>query len=331
MHGNGQLEPGRPKMIDLKASSRAITILLRQRSNVLDGLVIAAKVFVLVGTGLIGLAKIANWPALTTYISVCVVLASGLFTLIAERRASTTLAEARSAMDAAIEKDSELQNLLRKSSAAEDFYRAEIKRLSHIQTARDAVRALLEEVATSEVTYSETVVIDLILKSAKREWFLAHGFEMNDFYTICVYERVVNAANGNTELVCRAHIRAIDCDLKQARVWKEGVGVAGSALASGDEVVVEDLNDAALGSLYRIPQKKSDDEIRYRSIVAEPIRLDSQGPAWGVLVATSSKVGHFSLGKRDYVNVCQSLAGMIALGVKIVRSKATHGAGGGTG
>jgi len=308
-------------MADLKASSQSITRLLGTRSKILDGSVVVAKLVILAGAAIVGIAKLASWPDITTYITVVIVLAAGIFILIAERTASTTLAEARIAMDKALEQEAETQNVLRKLEAAEKAYNTELDRLSHFQVARDLVRAILEDIATSSIVFNEISVIELMLSQARRQLFLAHGFEMSDFYTICVYQRVVNQTTGDSELVCKANIRAIDCDLKKARVWKEGVGAAGSALASGEEVVVPDLNDPALGSLYKIPEKKTDDDTRYRSIVAEPISLDDKRDLWGVLVVTSSKPAHFSVRNRDYVNVAQSLAGMIALAVKLVRSK----------
>jgi len=300
-------------MADLRASSKAITTLLGTRSRILDGSVLGAKIIVLAGTAIIGVAKWALWPADVTYIAVAAVLVAGLFTLIAERTASTTLSEARIAMDDALEQE-------RKLEAAEKAYDTELDRLSHFQVARDLVRALLEDIATSTAEVDEISVIQLMLSQARRQLFLAHGFAMNDFYTICVYREEVDTA-GEPMLVCKANIRAIDCDLRAARKWKKGVGAAGGALATGEEVIVSDLNDPALGSLYKIPEKKIDDDTRYRSIVAQPISSDGKGDLWGVVVATSNKPGHFSLSNRDYVNVTQSLAGMIALAVKLVRCK----------
>jgi GAF domain len=163
-----------------------------------------------------------------------------------------------------------------------------------------------------------------MLKQARRALFLAHGFEMNDFHTICVYQRVMGS-DGRPELVCRAHIRAIDCELALARVWKEGIGVAGTALAKATEVVVPDLTAPELGTLYNLREKKDEDDTRYRSIVAEPISLDGSGALWGVLIATSSRAGHFSVQDRSYVNVTEALAGMISLAVKLVRGKSPIG------
>jgi len=308
-------------MADLKASSRAITNLLGTRSNILDGFIVVAKLTVLAGTGIIGAARIANSPGVVTYIAVGVVLVAGIFTLIAERSASTTLAEARTAMDIALEQEADAQNVLRKLEAAEKAYNAELDRLSHFQVARDLVRAILEGIATSSSIFEENAVIELILTQARRQLYLAFGFEMSDFYTICVYERVIDPDTGDTVLKCRANKRAIDCDIGKATVWKEGIGAAGSALASGQEVVVPDLSDPALGSLYKLPEKKTDDDVNYRSIVAEPIGMDGKEKLGGALVVTSSRPGHFSVRNRDYVNVAQSLAGMLALTVKLVRAK----------
>ena len=304
----------------LRETSKDITIQLGTRSTILERLSFAFKICSAGGALAIAFARLADWPPGVTYVAASVVFISAVFVLVADKGASKSLADARIAMDKALEQEAEAEASRRKFAAAEDAYNSELERLSHLQAARDLVRAILEGVALSAKQLNEISVIDLMLKQARRALFLAHGFDMNDFHTICVYQRR-EGEDGRAELVCKAHIRAIECDLTQARVWKEGVGVAGIALAQGDEVVVPDLTALELGSLYRIPEPKAEDGTRYRSIVAEPISLDNGGALWGVLIATSSRPGHFSVEDRSYVNVTQSLAGMISLAVKLVRSK----------
>jgi hypothetical protein len=306
-------------MADLKASSRALTQLLGKRATVLERTLFASRIGTAVGLAVIAIATSANWASVV-YVAAAIVFVLTLFEIFADKEGSTTLADARQAMDKALDQESESENQRRKAAAVENAYSQELERLSHFQAARDLVRAIFEDVATAQSNWDEIRVINLILQQARRSLFLALGFEMGDFHTICVYERVATTG-GIAELVCKAHVRSIDCDLQEARIWREGVGAAGTALARGEEVVVPDLHAPELGTLYSLPDKKPDDDARYRSIVAEPIGMDGKGQLWGVLVATSSIPNHFSLEDRSYVDVTESLAGMISLAVKLVRSK----------
>jgi GAF domain-containing protein len=306
---------------DLKVASKTITQALMSRANVLESFTTVFKVTTLIGAFLIAVAKGADWPPSITYAAAGAVFVCAVLNLIADKGASISLASARLALDRAIEGEAAAENNKRKNDAAEQAYIAELERLSHFQAAREFFRAIFEDVITANGKLNEVDVIDRILKQARRALFMAHGFEMSDFYTICVYQRVVGE-NGRAELVCKANIRAIDCNLSQARSWPEGVGVAGAALAQRAEVVVPDLTAPELGSLYNLPLKNKEDDKRYRSIVAEPILGDSSDELWGILIATSSKPGHFSLEDRSYVNVTQSFAGMLGLAVKLVRAKA---------
>jgi len=63
------------------------------------------------------------------------------------------------------------------------------------------------------------------------------------------------------------------------------------------------------------------DPVRYRSIGAVPIRLAASDPPWGVVVATSSRPGHFA-GKNKLGGVqpeedIRALAGMVALAIAV--------------
>jgi hypothetical protein len=304
----------------LKEVSADVTKQLGDRASVLERFSVAFKIAIAVGAVVTGVAKVADLHAAFSYVAVTVIFCATVLVLFADKGASKTLTQARQALDKARDAELESDARKRKFDAAEAAYSDEIERLSHLQAARDLFRAILENVATSPHKFDEITVIDLMLQQARRALFLAHGFEMSDYHTICVYRRELSA-DGGAELHCKAHIRAIDCDLKKARVWKEGVGVAGASLAQRNEVIVPDLSAPELGTLYRIKDLKPDDHTHYRSIVAEPISLDADGALWGILIVTSSKPGHFTVEDRSYVNVAESLAGMISLAVKLTRAK----------
>jgi hypothetical protein len=260
-----------------------------------------------------------EWLHLLADIAAAVILISTLVIFASEIDASDALAGAREAMDEAMAQKTASEEQERKFVEIEKTYKNEIDRLSHLQAARDLVRALLEDVLVNHNADEQSILTD-ILQQARRPLFLAHGFKMDEHYTICAYERVMNVTTGKAELHIRAHIRAIDCDLKTARVWVEGIGAAGSALARQGEIIVKDM---ANSELYTALERRPDDEVKFASIVAEPIWADDGPHPWGVLVATSSVPGHFSRDDRTYVQATECLATMMSLALKIVRSKPT--------
>lgn len=321
-------------MAELEASSSEITKALGDRSTRLANISFWAKVATAGGAlgitlnkafeaGLAALGvKVTTAAAAGSgllYVSGTVVFIAAIVVLVADDSASKLLAKARIALDLALAQKGESENQARHFDRLENLYRAEMDRLSHFQAARELVREIFEDVAVKGAK-DEIEVIRRMLLQARRQLFLAHGFEMNDYFTLCVYERVVNPDSTKAELHCRAHIRAIDCELGDARIWKEGIGTPGIALARKEEVIIADLLEPGIAALYAPQDKKPNDKERYRSVVAEPIALDG-GEPWGVLVASSSVPKHFSPEDRSYVDVAQSVAGMISLAIKLARVK----------
>lgn len=305
--------------MSLKDVSKSITALLGERSDALDRSIWWAKILAAIGAVTIAFGKSLKADPALEIAGAAVVFVATTFVLWADKKSAKTLSQARQAIDEALAKEQEFEDERRKSAATDAAYAEELDRLSHMQAARDYVRAIFEQVTERPISISEITLIRLILEQTKRALFLAHGFKMSDYFTICVYQ--VEQRSGYRELVCKAQLRSIECDIQTARRWREGIGAAGICLAKGQEVVVPDLLAEALGSMYAIPEKKVDDD-RYRAIVAEPIYANGEDQIWGVLVATSSVPNHFSVDGRRYVNVAQSLAGMISLAVKLMRSKA---------
>lgn len=289
----------------------------------LERLSMAARIINAIAIAAVAGATIAE-RAHIVYSSAAVALLATLFLLYADQASATTLAQARSALDKAIEQQAELDTLRRQTTVAEELYKTEIERLSYFQAARESIRDIFEDVAEyspipqNELTVREIHVLYMMLGQTRWQLFLALGFAPTDYQTVCIYQRVIE--DGKAVLVLRAHARAVECNVEKARKWAEGVGVPGSALALKREVVVADLTSPEAVAMYGFPNKKATDNLRYRSAVAEPISgLD--GELWGVLVATSRYPGHFSQNDREYVNVVHSLAGMLSLAVKLVRSR----------
>ena len=115
-----------------------------------------------------------------------------------------------------------------------------------------------------------------------------------------------------------AHVRSEPCELKNARPWREGVGVGGVAVAKNDEVVVPDLDDPAVGTAFRLDKNmvKDQDRDRYKSICAVPVAVGHAERPWGVVIATSNVPSHFgAVGGEvvEFEEAVRALAGLVAL------------------
>lgn len=321
---------------EIEESSREITEALGGRAKILAGISKWSKITAAAGAAGVTLAKALTSQLVSlgadqktadsiaagiTWVSATVVFISAILLLVADDNASKLLAKARIALDLALAQKAVSEKQAEEFEEFKNIFRVELDRLSHFQAARDLFRAVFQDVA-NQGAKDEIEVIRRMLDQARRQLFLAHGFDMSSYYTICVYKRIINAATGKAELHCKAHVRAIDCDVDKARIWKEGVGPGGVALARRGEVIISDLKAPNVSSVYGPQEKKAGDDERYGSIVAEPIIIDGpESDPWGVLIVSSSNANHFKDDDRTYVDVAASLAGMISLAICVVRAK----------
>jgi len=81
------------------------------------------------------------------------------------------------------------------------------------------------------------------------------------------------------------------------------------------------MNAIEIGTLYR-DMSKPEDADRYKSIAAVPVLLAPNQEPWGVVVGTSDRPNHFSVGPDrpgvQTVEAVRALAGMVGLTVKAV-------------
>lgn len=310
---------------DLADAARKVGEIFTKKSNAFRktrrnlNIVIAACALVIALAHTEPIPEMTGWD-LIGLIAVVVVFFSSLVLVGTETDSGNELEFARAALAAAQEQQTITQVQARKFNEIEAVYESELERMSHLQAGRDLIRTIIEGVASSPTVQDEITVITRLLNQAQRALLIAHGFQLNEHYTICIYRAERDASSQRVTLRCAAHLRAIMCDVAVARPWPEGIGVAGMAYARNAEIVVPDLTAPELGTLYELPEKRTDDDNKYRSIVGEPI-VPEGGELWGVLTATSSEPGHFSLDDRRYVDVAQSLAGMIALAISVNRAK----------
>lgn len=193
----------------------------------------------------------------------------------------------------------------------------EISRLNYLLVSIQAMRSVIEQALRKNISNCDAI-IQIMFATAKRTLPISINFDISDEWTICVYKAEYKT-NAPDDLKCIAHNRAIDCELDKARTWAEGVGVAGICYANRREVIVPDLRADNLGNLFNVDaNQRTYDETRYRSFAVVPILLDTNSKPWGVVVATSSKPGHFSPHSEPGLNTAEAvriLAGMIALAI----------------
>lgn len=247
------------------------------------------------------------------------VLLGSIYLLITEEDTTEALDEARRAADEAV-------NLALKS---EVIYQISLEneeaaaRLYSLYMMMSIARGTVEQ-AVADNHSGEDQLIRASLSSVASEMKHALGLGFQDIWTICVY-RAEQHQDGHKELRLIAHDRPFDCSISDARRWKEGVGVGGIAYAKNDEVIAPNLDDPAVGTVFKLDeaQMKPEDREKYKSVVAVPITVGNDAAPWGVVLATSDTPDYF--GSIEYVGVppeeaVRALAGVVAVAVAVCRS-----------
>lgn len=173
---------------------------------------------------------------------------------------------------------------------------------------------------------TEEKLISTVLEACERSLPIAMGFSQSDRWTICIYKAKLQSA-GPTILECIAHHRAIKCNLTSARKWESGTGIAGSAFANRNEIIIDDLQIPSLQAVFGTAANvaKPDDPTLYRSMVAVPVMVNGINEPWGVVTATNDRVDHFSLNRSLAIEASEAvraLSAMIALAVACFRQPA---------
>ncbi len=269
-----------------------------------------------------------TWPLTSPQVIVLagslLVFIGGFFIVYTEDSAEV-LQSAQRALMAAQDASAEAEEAI---ELALDYEEATI-RLRALYFAYAASRNVIEH-ATSMRIADEVRVISTCLEAMQGDLRVALGFELTHTWTICVYRKETGNDDGNAYLRCIAHDRTFPCDLEKARVWKEGVGVGGMALARNAEVVAPDTLAHEAGSLFSLedPNVGSLDRERYRSLIGVPIRVGEDELPWGVVVVTNDQEEHFGNGEDEGVapeEGVRALAGVVALAVAISRNATLAG------
>jgi hypothetical protein len=242
-----------------------------------------------------------------------IVAVGGIFVWITEQDAPKELSVAHAAVEKAREALAGYEELYQLTD--------EMDRLVYLVQATNLMRGVIERAAGSGL--DEDKLAALILKACDRSLPIAMGFQQADQWTIGIY-KAVPLKDGRHELACIASKRAIECDISEARRWREGTGIAGVCFSINDEVVIPDLQAQGVRSVFgsSANEVRQYDTERYRSMVAAPINVGKDDHPWGVIAATNDRIDHFTataLNGLSNHEGARSLAGMVALGVALSR------------
>jgi hypothetical protein len=248
-----------------------------------------------------------------------VVLIGSVFVLITEQDASEDLALAQEALEAARDTEAQYEFI-------EELF-SDNARLIELFQALLVLRGAIEHLAANPHVDENQVVANL-LKVCERSLAIAMNFAQSDQWTIGIYKAIPSSAEpGKIDLKCIAHKRAIECDVDEARVWREGTGIMGVAYSNHDEIIVPDLQAEGMRTVFgsAANEQRDYDVERYRSMVAVPIKVEGMDKPWGIVTSTTDQVGHFSQSNAKGVRTDEGvriLSGMVALAIAVIRKKA---------
>lgn len=237
------------------------------------------------------------------------------FDAIRETDAAKALVAADRAMEETRVRQQELDDRIQESKR---FDKA-VDRGLDLYIAMDAMRGAIEQSLDLHDVPVPTI-IQTCLSAATNSLVGAFDFDIKDVWTICIFMARRDTESGKTVLSCVAHLRKIPCDLSEARVWPEGVGVAGIAYSMNHEIIISDMSSPDAIAMFDLQLlARTYDKVRYASMAAVPINVGSNARPWGVAVVTSDRASHFSREPSYGVATAEpirAVAAMAALAVK---------------
>lgn len=167
------------------------------------------------------------------------------------------------------------------------------------------------------------ISLQRLLDGSRRLLLGVIGCIGDERWTITIFRK-----NGR-KLVRVANLTADSAEPATAvREWAPGFGWAGTAFLTEHEMVYPDTHlPSAIRPNVSVADRRDDDDARYRSVAAVPIRVAGMSKPWGVLVATSDQVGRYDpsegLGGIS-AQAVRMLAGMAALIAAVEKSSFAH-------
>jgi hypothetical protein len=258
--------------------------------------------------------EISAWT-IAGLIGAGLVTAGAVFDALRETDAAKTLVEANRAIDAAHERQQALDVMMEE----QDDFDGAVTRGLELYNSMDVMRGVIEQ----SLSFPDVPLDNILqncLNGAGDSLLVAFGFELKDIWTICIFMAQPAAESGKVILRCVAHLRKIPCEVGKARAWPEGVGVAGIAYSTNNEIIIQDMSSPEVTPFFELgANARSYDKERYASMVAAPITVGSDPKPWGVAVVTSDRVDHFTTGPSYGVAAAEpirAIAAMVALAAK---------------
>jgi hypothetical protein len=267
-------------------------------------------VAVLGGALIAGICQFTTWgsgqPSTSSILGILaciVVFAGGIYVLATEQDAASAIEVA----DAAVE---EVRAASARFDELDEFFEA-YSRLIEIYQICLSMRGGIEQAVIGVPSLDELItrLFDLV----SRQISIAAGFQQADRWTLGVYKAVPSDKPDRADLKCIAQERAIKCELHEARIWPEGVGIAGIAYSNGREIVLPDLRAEGMQAVFGPKgHQRTYDSDRYISMVAVPIMVAGQAKPWGVVTATSDRAGHFTAASNPGIKTDEPIRAVAA-------------------
>lgn len=258
--------------------------------------------------------EISGWTV-AGLIGAGLVAIGALFDAFKETDAAEALVHAHRAVEVALERQHALDEMTQENGR---FDTAVIRGIE-LYNSMDVMRGVIEQ-SLSVPDIPLNTILQNCLSAAGDSILVAFGFDIKDTWTICVFMAQPAPESGKVLLRCVAHLRKIPCDISEARAWPEGVGVAGIAYSTNNEIIIQDMSSADIGTVFELGSNaRLYDRDRYASMVAAPITVGSDPRPWGVAVVTSDRQNHFVRGPSYGVATAEpirAIAAMSALAVK---------------
>jgi hypothetical protein len=227
-------------------------------------------------------------------------------------------------------------DLLTAENAAEDAVRegrrieADLKLIENGATALDARRrerftAIADMLQQTEAgligKHSPAETAERLLRRSIASIRKATDYDAADFFTVTIFQR---QTIDDHEVMVRVAVEWTDPQraLAGRRTWKLGFGYTGVAWQraltnpNGD-VIIEDTFTEEAQNQYPVEKRDPAREALYRSVAAIPILTGPENDVWGIVTATSDRVGMFTRstahGQVQNVEMIRDIARVAAL------------------
>lgn len=258
-----------------------------------------------IGAALAGFARFLNGaPGLVlTVIGLMMSVVFGLLVGWADYRKLELSREARRAM-----------RIADQSLARADAFAASLdNEVRHRQGREDRLEAsalMREAMATAVASELEMGdAADMMLDTAKLRLVAAFRFDAAEYWAVTVFREDPDEAE-MTKIAALWNDATTSAE--PGRSWKKGEGFTGVAWRNESPVIVPDMQSPGMAETYPVPQHKfrNHDRQRYRSAASYPVVVE--GAVWGVVTATSDRVGRFDLATPDGSEAARTVADIAA-------------------